>query len=162
MPNIAGSFYGLAVNGSTACPHSSGHHWYSPPGPFRGATGVDAYTVGVVKFPLDQNSSVAPYTTGVSITAEDSYSSTNTWHNVHILGEQNGSGVFVTSTGVDAVVIQFSDYYGQRIDNWNMTVNAYIEEYGSKPPENMLTVPDLPGAGHVLPQRHLVHWLIKY
>ena len=162
MPNIAGSFYGLAVNGSTACPHSSGHHWYSPPGPFRGATGVDTNTVGVVKFPLDQNSSVAPYTTGVSITADDPYSGSTTWHNVHILGEQNGSGVFVTSTGVDAVVIQFSDYYGQRIDNWNMTVNAYIEEYGSKPPENMLTVPDLPGAGHVLPQRHLVHWLIKY
>ena len=151
LPNTIGEIWGVSVNGTP---------YVSPvrtPGPF---VDEENFYGWVLPFPIKQDPGYSPYATGLTITTYPNY---DTFNNVQIFGGTNGIGEnFTSDIGVTAV--KFNAYMGQLVgDGSNVyTVGDYIREFQSDPPEEMLTIKNGGTAeGTNLPQRHLVHWLIK-
>ena len=154
LPNLTGSFWGITAGKGRD--YDSGTPYIPNLGVFvdGGTSGLP----GLLPFPLTQDPTRSPYTTGVMLTT---YPNGDTFDNIQIFGSTSGySEPFQTNVSVTRW--DFSTYNGQKLAVLHQTAGDYIRKYGYEPPESMLTVRQRYNSqGYSLPQRHLVHWLIK-
>ena len=166
MPNFKGQFMALSQDK------------YYPKEKYSGTFTVknmDGRTL-ITEFKMPQYSQYPSYLTIKGVDADGNYS--KTFNNCEIYWNpdqefvppegESGSGTVEDDPYADKfpalLVSNFSMFMGQRIMGYGnaTTVNDYYKKYGSYPPENSLTIKNDTTTGHFLPERSLVHWLIKY